>query len=147
MWEPRRLTTLWAFMACYRDSFTFTFIIRPEIRIWEAGELAGRTAGTLGEQFGLSPHGKNRDRLCLRTLHPQGEGVREGWGNNAEHLYYLPHIWVGFYSSVGIATGYGLDGRGLIPGGGKRFFSTPKRPHSYPMGARGSFPGGKATGA
>jgi hypothetical protein len=23
MWEPRRLTTLWAFMACYRDSFTF----------------------------------------------------------------------------------------------------------------------------
>jgi hypothetical protein len=23
MWEPRRLTTLWAFTACYRDSFTF----------------------------------------------------------------------------------------------------------------------------
>jgi hypothetical protein len=23
MWEPERLTTLWAFMACYRDSFTF----------------------------------------------------------------------------------------------------------------------------
>jgi hypothetical protein len=23
IWEPRRLTTLWAFMACYRDSFTF----------------------------------------------------------------------------------------------------------------------------
>jgi hypothetical protein len=23
MWEPRRLTTLWAFMASYRDSFTF----------------------------------------------------------------------------------------------------------------------------
>jgi hypothetical protein len=22
MWEPRCLTTLWAFMACYRDSFT-----------------------------------------------------------------------------------------------------------------------------
>jgi hypothetical protein len=22
MWEPRRLTILWAFMACYRDSFT-----------------------------------------------------------------------------------------------------------------------------
>jgi hypothetical protein len=27
MWEPRRLTTLWAFMACYMDSF-FTFF-RP----------------------------------------------------------------------------------------------------------------------
>jgi hypothetical protein len=25
-WEPRRLTTLWAFMACYKDSFTFLFI-------------------------------------------------------------------------------------------------------------------------
>jgi hypothetical protein len=23
MWEPRRVTTLWAFTACYRDSFTF----------------------------------------------------------------------------------------------------------------------------
>jgi hypothetical protein len=23
MWEPRRLTTLWAFMACYGDNFTF----------------------------------------------------------------------------------------------------------------------------
>jgi hypothetical protein len=22
MWKPRRLTTLWAFTACYRDSFT-----------------------------------------------------------------------------------------------------------------------------
>jgi hypothetical protein len=24
MWEPRRLTTLWARMSCYRDSFTFS---------------------------------------------------------------------------------------------------------------------------
>jgi hypothetical protein len=23
MWEPRRLTTLWAFTACYKDSVTF----------------------------------------------------------------------------------------------------------------------------
>jgi hypothetical protein len=23
MWEPRRLTTPWAFTACYRDKFTF----------------------------------------------------------------------------------------------------------------------------
>jgi hypothetical protein len=30
MWEPRPLTPLWAFTACYRDSFTFflDFIIR-----------------------------------------------------------------------------------------------------------------------
>jgi hypothetical protein len=25
MWEPRPLITLWAFTACYRDSFTFIF--------------------------------------------------------------------------------------------------------------------------
>jgi hypothetical protein len=26
MWEPRRLTNLWASTACYKDSFTFTFL-------------------------------------------------------------------------------------------------------------------------
>jgi hypothetical protein len=29
-------------------------------------------------------------------------------------------------SSVGVGTGYGLDCQGLIPGKGKRFFSTPQ---------------------
>jgi hypothetical protein len=28
MWEPRRLTTLWASMACYRDSFTYYLMNR-----------------------------------------------------------------------------------------------------------------------
>jgi hypothetical protein len=27
MWEPRRLTTLWAFTAYYRDSFTFFTLV------------------------------------------------------------------------------------------------------------------------
>jgi hypothetical protein len=27
MWEPQRLSTLWASTACYRDSFTFTFTL------------------------------------------------------------------------------------------------------------------------
>jgi hypothetical protein len=27
MWEPQPLTTLWAFTACYRDNFIFTFYI------------------------------------------------------------------------------------------------------------------------
>jgi hypothetical protein len=27
MWERRRLTTLWASMVCYRDSFTFLYTI------------------------------------------------------------------------------------------------------------------------
>jgi hypothetical protein len=51
-------------------------------------------------------------------------------------------------SSVGIATSYGLDGRGSIPGRGKKFslphsVQTGSRAHpaSYPMGIR-SVPGG-----
>jgi hypothetical protein len=53
-------------------------------------------------------------------------------------------------SSVGIATGYVLEGRAPIPGGYKRFFSTPRRPDglwaipAYPMGTANSLPGGKA---
>jgi hypothetical protein len=35
MWEPRRLTTLWASTACYRDSFTF---INHDY--WLPGDLA-----------------------------------------------------------------------------------------------------------
>jgi hypothetical protein len=59
-------------------------------------------------------------------------------------------------SSVGIATGYGLDDRGVgvpSPGGGKNFhFSMSFRPFSgahpasYPMGTGGSFPGVKRQG-
>jgi hypothetical protein len=38
MWDPRRLTTLWAFTACYRDRFTFyyNFIC---CFIWAAGHF------------------------------------------------------------------------------------------------------------
>jgi hypothetical protein len=60
-------------------------------------------------------------------------------------------------TSVGIALGYGLDDRGsrvrFPPGAGD--FSLVHRVQngsgahlaSYPMGTRGSFPGGKAAGA
>jgi hypothetical protein len=58
-------------------------------------------------------------------------------------------------SAVGIATGYGLDDRGVgvrVPVG-SRSFSSPRRPDrsaahpaSYPMCTRGFFPGGKAAG-
>jgi hypothetical protein len=59
-------------------------------------------------------------------------------------------------SAVGIATGYGLDDRGVgvrVPVGQE--FSlhhvlqtgSGARPASYPMGTGDSFPGGKAAGA
>jgi hypothetical protein len=60
-------------------------------------------------------------------------------------------------SSVGIALGYGLDDRGSrvrFPAGARNFslhhrFQNGSGAHtaSYPMGIRGSFPGGKAAGA
>jgi hypothetical protein len=60
-------------------------------------------------------------------------------------------------SSIGIALGYGLDNRGFrvrSPAGAGNFSlhhpvrnSSGAHPASYPMGNRGSFPGGKATGA
>jgi hypothetical protein len=31
MWEPRRLTTLWDFMACYRDSFALILSLPLQI--------------------------------------------------------------------------------------------------------------------
>jgi hypothetical protein len=59
-------------------------------------------------------------------------------------------------SSVGIATGYELDGRGVgvrVPVG-SRILSSPRRPDrlgvhptSYPMGTGTYFPGGKAAGS
>jgi hypothetical protein len=70
-------------------------------------------------------------------------------------------LWMFLYlkrsrcSSVGIATGYGLDGRGVgvrVPVG-SRTFSSPRcpdrlwaHPTSYPMGTGGSFPGDKTAG-
>jgi hypothetical protein len=60
-------------------------------------------------------------------------------------------------SSVGIALGYGLDDRGSrvrFPAGVGNFSLHHRvhnvsgvHPASYPMGTRGSFPGGKAAGA
>jgi hypothetical protein len=60
-------------------------------------------------------------------------------------------------SSVGIALGYGLDDRGsrVRNSAGAGNLSLQHRvqngsgahPASYPMGTKGSFPGGKAAGA
>jgi hypothetical protein len=60
-------------------------------------------------------------------------------------------------SSAGTALGYGLDNLGSrfrFPAGAENFSlnhriqnSSGAHPASYPMGTRGSFPGGKAAGA
>jgi hypothetical protein len=43
MWDPRRLTTLWASTACYRDSFTFMQILSKYFFVWNIKQHGGRT--------------------------------------------------------------------------------------------------------
>jgi hypothetical protein len=54
-------------------------------------------------------------------------------------------------SLVGIASGYGFDGRGSIPGRVKKLFSTPQRKagsgaHQASMGTMGSLPWSREAG-
>jgi hypothetical protein len=67
MWEPRRLTTLWAFMACYRDSFTLPY---PLILPFVLDPLAcshQKQSGTMHhiETVGRSPW--NSDEPCRKA--------------------------------------------------------------------------------
>jgi hypothetical protein len=64
---------------------------------------------------------------------------------------YLLSVTKSWHSSLGIATGYELDGQGSILCKGKRYFSSPQQPDqlwghlpSYPMGTGSSLPKGKA---
>jgi hypothetical protein len=50
-------------------------------------------------------------------------------------------------SSVGIATGYGLESRVSIPGMSKRLFSSPQRPDRLWTPPKPRIPGAKAAGA
>ena len=62
----------------------------------------------------------------------------------------LPGILVGRYSSVGIATRYGLDGPGSNPGAGEIYHTSQDRPWvpaSLLYNGYRVFPGGKAVGA
>jgi hypothetical protein len=52
---------------------------------------------------------------------------------------FVPGTFKSQDSSVGIATGYGMDGRGLIHGRGKTFLVPGVHPAYYPIGRGGSF--------
>jgi hypothetical protein len=67
-------------------------------------------------------------------------------------IYFLHYYEPG--DSVGIETGYFLDGEGQFPAGVRDFspldsiqFGSGVHVASYPMGIAGSFPRGKAAGA
>jgi hypothetical protein len=59
MLEPRRLRTLWASTACYRDSFTFT--LQDTTAIWSKFRLV-LTRVLHAKYFGLSLYEK---RICI----------------------------------------------------------------------------------
>jgi hypothetical protein len=68
----------------------------------------------------------------------------------------LLYMFVGWDCVVGIATGYGLDDRGVrvrVPVGSRTFLlhvvqtGSEAHPASYPMGTGGSFPCDKGAGA
>jgi hypothetical protein len=72
--------------------------------------------------------------------------------NTESSFEYVTAAW-NRDSSVGVATGYGLDSRGWIPGRAKYFSflhivdnGSEAHTNSYPVGKPGSFPGGKAAG-
>jgi hypothetical protein len=77
--------------------------------------------------------------------------------NYQRHSFVVQWLSISRDSSVGIALGYGLDDRGSrvrFParvGDFSLHYSVQNgsraHPASYPMGIRGSFPGGKAAGA
>jgi hypothetical protein len=76
-------------------------------------------------------------------------------GTRAEFAFWN-NVYYSRDSAVGIATGYGLDDRGVgvrIPVGSRILSSslvqTGSGAHSssYPVGTGGPFPGGKAAGA
>jgi hypothetical protein len=77
------------------------------------------------------------------------------WNNKLLTVFYFMYVLLtvcGPGSSVGIATGYGLDGPGIESrwGGGEIFRTRPDRPRGPPSLLYNEyrvFPGGKAAGA
>jgi hypothetical protein len=134
MWDPQRLTTLWASMAWYRDSFTLWVQTKSDGDLWL-----------------LSNKGRNVILACLR---PGFVKFNLTYVNTVP--LFAPVDQRGRDSAIRIATGYGLDGRrvGVRVPVSARFspfyiFQTGSRapPASYPMGTGGSFSGDKAAEA
>jgi hypothetical protein len=83
--------------------------------------------------------------------------LAKAWMNVFRHWLQINIIIRSRYSSLAMALGYELDDRGSrvrFPEGAGNFSlhrrvqnGSGAHPASYPMGSRGSFPGGKAAGA
>jgi hypothetical protein len=68
MWEPRRLTYLWASTACYRDSFTFIFTSAFAWRDWGNPRNIPSRVAVLQTQI-WPQKGVNKKRGCHQPGH------------------------------------------------------------------------------
>ena len=85
--------------------------------------------------------------LHLSRVYPDGKQLS---GYLSKEISIITCSGVGRDSSVGIATGYGLDGPGSNRGGGEIFRTRPDRswgPPSLLYNGYRAIPGGKAAGA
>jgi hypothetical protein len=114
MWEPRRLTTLWSFTACYRDRFTFTFYL-----------YVVNTRAHSGPSSGLSAWGYRK------LPHPRQYSYSE---TLSFRLKVFVHVFLHVTSSMRSRYSDWLragrpTGRNSSPGGSKNFlFSSSCRP-------------------
>jgi hypothetical protein len=124
MWEPRRLTSLWAFTACYRDSFTFTVTYKKvKIRIYKTIILPVVLYGcetwflTLREERRLRVF---ENRVLRRIFGEKRDEVIGGWrklhNEGLHNLYSSPSIirmmksrnmrWAGHVARTGLHIGF-----------------------------------------
>jgi hypothetical protein len=168
MWDPQRLTTLWAITAWGRDSFTFTFYV--------SGEPAAPAFRRLYPEYGDSRFLRNvslcqpnctashpRRNLNVRSMFHWSRGnfplTYSGQLTGLQSILLEPKIVLGSTadSLVGIANtlwawmtkGSEFESQWRQEISLLHVFQIGSgvQPTSYPLGTRGSFPGGKAAGA
>jgi hypothetical protein len=92
MWESRRLTNLWASIACYRDGFTFTFIFicvsgespdRPKTKSWFSRKLSERFWWNFGRSWRPPP------KLKPHRWHLHGSSGTRTRDRNAKSQFLL----------------------------------------------------------
>jgi hypothetical protein len=93
MWQPRRLTTLWAFTACYRDSFFYNKGKLGKLSRYR-DELDGRSSiPSRGKEIFVY---STASRPALGPTQPPTRRIREAFlseveqtGREADHHFHL----------------------------------------------------------
>jgi hypothetical protein len=128
MWEPRRLTNLWAFTACYRDSFTFLTVATSETTLSQLSEYILIILGNGKELRGCCVFRTvlafNWRKLFIVVLSSMETAC-------VVESYVL---WRSLDCFISLATGYGMNDRkirSLIQAQLNRFLSSPQRPDRF----------------